>query len=82
VLVAVAFAPWPLGYFDAAYGLTSLALGGAMLMLATNVYRHRQGREASRGTRKLFAFSILYLFSLFAILLIEVIVRAIAPSIW
>src|ERR1700686_1463573 len=30
VLVAVAFAPWPLGYFDAVYGVTSLVLGGVM----------------------------------------------------
>jgi protoheme IX farnesyltransferase len=82
VLVAVAFAPWPLGYFDAIYGLASLALGGGMLMLAANVYRRREGREASRATRRLFAFSILYLFALFATLLIEVVVRAAAPSIW
>ena len=82
VLVAVAFAPWPLGYFDAVYGIASLVLGGGMLMLAANVYRRREGREASRATRRLFAFSIFYLFALFATLLIEVVVRAAAPSIW
>jgi heme o synthase len=82
VLVAVAFAPWPLGYFDAVYGIASLVLGGGMLMLAANVYRRREGREASRATRRLFAFSIVYLFALFATLLIEVVVRAAAPSIW
>jgi len=82
VLVAVAFAPWPLGYFDAVYGVTSLVLGGAMLALAVNVYRRREGTEARRATRKLFAFSILYLFGLFATLLLEVVVRALAPSIW
>ena len=31
VLVAVAAAPWPLGYFDAVYGVTSLVLGAGML---------------------------------------------------
>ena len=82
VLVAVAFAPWPLGYFDAVYGVTSLVLGAVMLALAVNVYRRREGREALRATRKLFAFSILYLFALFATLLIEVVVHAVAPSIW
>src|SRR6202140_114881 len=82
VLVAVAFAPWPLGYFDAVYGVTSLVLGGVMLTLAVNVYRRRKGSEALRATRKLFAFSILYLFALFATLLIEVIARAIAPLVW
>jgi heme o synthase len=82
VLVAVALAPWPLGYFDAVYGLVSLALGGGMLVLAADVYCRREGREASRATRRLFAFSIFYLFALFATLLAEVVVRAIAPSIW
>jgi heme o synthase len=82
VLVAVAAAPWPLGYFDAVYGVTSLVLGAGMLMLAVNVYRRREGAPALRATRKLFAFSILYLFALFATLLLEVVARAIAPSIW
>jgi len=82
VLVATAFAPWPLGYFDAAYGVTSLVLGAGMMVLAINVYRRREGVEASRATRKLFAFSIFYLFALFATLLIEVVVHAIAPSFW
>jgi heme o synthase len=82
MLVAVALAPWPLGYFDAVYGVTSLVLGGAMLALAVNVYRRREGTEARRATRKLFAFSIFYLFGLFATLLLEIVVRALAPSIW
>jgi protoheme IX farnesyltransferase len=82
VLVAVAFAPWPLGYFDAVYGVTSLVLGAGMLALAVNVYRRREGSKALRATRKLFAFSILYLFALFATLLLEVVARGIAPFIW
>ena len=83
VLVAVAVAPWwPLGYFDAVYGVTSLVLGAGMLAFAVNVYRRRQGSEALRATRKLFAFSILYLFALFATLLVEVVARAIVPSVW
>ena len=82
VLVAVAVAPWPLGYFDAAYGMTSLVLGAGMLALSISVYRRREGREAARATRRLFAFSIFYLFALFATLLIEVVVRAAIPAIW
>jgi heme o synthase len=82
VLVAVALAPWPLGYFSAVYGVTSLALGAGMLWLATSVYRLREGVAAARATRKLFAFSILYLFALFAVLLAEVVFRAIAPLVW
>src|SRR5882757_573446 len=81
VLVAVALAPWPLGYFDAIYGVASLVLGAGMMALAINVYRRREGVEANRATRRLFAFSILYLFALFATLLLEVVVRAIASAI-
>src|SRR6202045_767594 len=82
VLVAVATAPWPLGYFDAVYGVTSLVLGAGMLALAVKVYCHREGSQARRGTQRLFAFSILYLFALFATLLLEVVAHAVAPSIW
>ncbi len=76
VLVAVALAPWPLGYFSAIYGVVSLILGGWMFALSVNVYRHRTGPEALRAARRLFAFSILYLFALFATLLVEAIVHS------
>ncbi len=77
-LVVVALAPWPLGYFSAVYGVTSLVTGAAMLWLAVDVYRLRQGIAAARALRRLFAFSILYLFVLFAVLLGEVVFHAIA----
>jgi protoheme IX farnesyltransferase len=77
VLVAIALAPWPLGYFDAVYGVMSLILGAGMLALAINVYRRRERSASLRATRKLFAFSILYLFALFATLLAEVVVQAV-----
>jgi heme o synthase len=79
VLVAIAVAPWPLGYFSAVYGVTSLVLGTGMLWLSIEVYRQREGIEAGRATRRLFAFSIFYLFALFAVLLAEVVVVAVAP---
>jgi protoheme IX farnesyltransferase len=77
VLVAVAAAPWPLGYFDAVYGVTSLILGSGMLALAVNVFVSRERGASLRATRKLFAFSILYLFALFATLLLEVMARTV-----
>jgi len=82
VLVAVAAAPWPLGYFDAIYGVTSLILGSGMLALAVNVYVSRERASSLRATRKLFAFSIFYLFALFATLGLEVVIRAVAAAIW
>ena len=39
--------------------------------------RRREGSAALRATRRLFAFSILYLFALFATLLLEVVVRGV-----
>ncbi len=81
VLIAVAAAPWALGYFDAIYGVTSLVLGAGMLVLAINVYIRRERSQSLRATRKLFAFSILYLFALFATLLAEVVFRALAPMV-
>ncbi len=81
VLIAVAAAPWALGYFDAVYGVASLVLGAGMLVLAINVYMRRERSQSLRATRKLFAFSIFYLFALFATLLVEVVVRALAPMV-
>jgi protoheme IX farnesyltransferase len=80
VLVAVAAAPWPLGYFDAIYGVTSLVLGGGMMALAIEVYRRRDRIASLRATRKMFAFSIFYLFALFATLLGEVVVRVLLTA--
>jgi protoheme IX farnesyltransferase len=82
VLIVVAAAPWALGYFDAVYGVASLVLGAGMLVLAINVYVRRERSQSLRATRKLFAFSIFYLFALFATLLVEVVVRALAPMVW
>ncbi|MFT4118652.1 heme o synthase [Bradyrhizobium sp.] len=82
VLIAVAAAPWALGYFDAIYGVVSLILGAGMLVLAINVYMRRERSESLRATRKLFAFSIFYLFALFATLLAEVVFHALAPMAW
>jgi protoheme IX farnesyltransferase len=78
VLVAVAVAPWPLGYFSAVYGVTSLVLGAGMLWYAVRVYRERTGSAALRATRGLFKFSILYLFGLFAVLLLEEVAASLA----
>ena len=80
LLVTVAVAPWPLGYFDAVYGVTSLVLGAGMMWFAIQVYRRRTGGDALRATRQLFKFSIVYLFMLFAVLLLEVVAAGIARA--
>jgi protoheme IX farnesyltransferase len=69
VVVPIGIAPWPLGYAGVLYGATSVVTGAIMVLLAVQVYRER--RPAERAARNLFAFSILYLFLLFAVLLVE-----------
>jgi protoheme IX farnesyltransferase len=69
LLVPVAVAPWPLGFAGVMYGVTSVVTGAIMLLLAWQVFRER--RPAERACRNLFAFSILYLFLLFAVLLVD-----------
>ena len=48
-----------------------------MMWYAISVYRERTGIKANHATRALFKFSILYLFMLFGVLLLEVIVSAV-----
>ena len=52
-------------------GLVGVMLGAMFLARALAVHRTTEGQEAHRVARQLFGFSILYLFSLFATLLIE-----------
>ena len=66
----------------AALAIAAVAiLGAGMLVLAINVYMRRERSQSLRATRKLFAFSILYLFALFATLLVEVVFRALVAMV-
>ncbi len=69
ILVPLGIAPYALGYAGALYGLTAAGTGAIMLALAWQVCA--RAPSSRRASRHLFAFSILYLFLLFAVLLIE-----------
>jgi len=69
ILVPLGIAPWLLGYTGAIYGTVAVVSGAIMLMLSWQVLRERA--PAERASRNLFAFSILYLFLLFAVLLVD-----------
>jgi len=69
ILVPFGIAPWALGFAGIVYGAVSVVTGAIMLALAVRVLR--ESRPADRAARNLFAFSILYLFLLFATLLVE-----------
>jgi protoheme IX farnesyltransferase len=69
ILAPLGAAPWWLGYAGAAYGLVAIVSGLIMAALAFRL--RREGPQSDRAARHLFAFSILYLFLLFAVLLAE-----------
>jgi protoheme IX farnesyltransferase len=69
ILVPLGVAPWLFGYTGALYGVTAMGAGAIMIALGWQVLRERPPAESA--SRKLFAFSILYLFLLFAVLLVE-----------
>jgi len=71
LLAPLGMAPVALGFGGLAYAIVSLLGGFGMLALAVQVYRLRQGEPAMRVAQQLFGFSILYLFLLFATLLVE-----------
>ena len=78
LLAPLGAAPWLLGYAGALYGVVALATGAVMIGLALRVRAERQGYAASK---QMFAFSILYLFLLFAMLLIDHVAPALAGHI-
>jgi len=70
-LVPIGAAPWLMGYADAIYGVTALVAGGLMAALAWRLFAEGAGPKAAAFAKQLFGFSILYLFVLFAVLLVE-----------
>ena len=68
VLAPLGATPWLLGYAGPLYGVVALATGAAMVALALRVRSESAGDAASK---RMFGFSILYLFLLFAVLLVD-----------
>ncbi|MBV9567595.1 MAG: protoheme IX farnesyltransferase [Hyphomicrobiales bacterium] len=81
ILVPVGMAPTLLGVGGAAYGLVAFLMGAGMLHLALMLYRQRDEKAADRAAKKLFGFSILYLSTLFGVLLVERIVTLLAQGV-
>jgi len=71
ILVAVSFLPILLVMAGSLYTFTVAAMGSIFLFFAWRVYCERFGRVAEKAARRLFAFSIFYLFMLFATLIAE-----------
>jgi heme o synthase len=67
VLAPLGVVPWLIGFAGPIYGVVATVTGAMMLALAVRLLSDRSDRAA----KHLFAFSILYLFLLFAFLLID-----------
>ena len=67
LLFPLALAPWALGIAGYVYGAAAAVLGGLFILAAVAVCRDAGDRSAKR----MFGFSILYLFLLFALLIVD-----------
>lgn len=63
--------PTVLGFAGIAYGVVSLALGIGFVWYTIKTYQMSDDDELMRPAKKLFGFSILYLFAIFAMLLVD-----------
>jgi protoheme IX farnesyltransferase len=70
-LAPIGLAPYLLGFASAVYGLVAAGSGAALVWLAVKVFLDRRGEAAKTAARRLFIFSIVYLFSLFLVLVAE-----------
>jgi len=72
LLLPVTLAPWWIGGTGAIYGLSALVLGLIFIALSVKVgLRRSVPDDAMRPEKRLFAFSVLYLFVLFAMLVAD-----------
>ena len=71
-MAAAAVAPWPLGLAGAIYGIAAAALSLVFLVLSMQVFANRATDPAEmKPERRLFAFSIVYLFAIFGALVLD-----------
>ncbi len=71
LLVACGVSPTFVGFASVWYGAAAAVLGLALLYRALQVLRITDGNEATRAAGRMFGFTNLYLFLLFAMLLVE-----------
>ena len=71
ILAPLTLLPSLLGVTGLVYTLAASGLGLSFIYYAVQVYRLRDGAEAEAACKKLFAFSTLWLFLIFALILVE-----------
>jgi len=78
LLAPVGMSPYLLGFASLAYGVVSAICGLLFVSFAVATFRERLGEAAKTNARRLFVFSILYLFLLFLTLVLERIMHLMA----
>ena len=73
LLIPVTLLPLMTGMAGALYAVSAVILGALFLIGAATVFVRRKGAAAEKAARGLFGYSILYLFALFSLLLLEAI---------
>jgi protoheme IX farnesyltransferase len=63
--------PTIIGLGGTLYMAAAAVLGSLFVVMALDCYWQREGEAADRAAKNLFAYSVLYLFLLFAVLLVE-----------
>jgi protoheme IX farnesyltransferase len=71
MLLPVGVSPWLFGSAGLIYAISAAVLGAIMLFMSVRLKRAAEGAATDQAAKHLFAFSILYLFVLFAVLLAE-----------
>ena len=72
VLFVVSLAPWWIGGTGAIYGVTAAALSGLFVLLCVPVgLRRSVENDPMKPEKRLFGYSVLYLFALFAALVAD-----------
>jgi protoheme IX farnesyltransferase len=71
ILAPLGMVPAMMGLGGTLYAVAASVLGSLFVVMAFDCYREREGEEADCAAKNLFAYSVLYLFLLFAVLLVE-----------
>ena len=74
ILAPVGFLPFGMGFAGPAYGIVSAVLGLAFVWFALRCWKMHSEDPDMQAAKKLFAFSIFYLFALFGTLILEAVV--------
>jgi heme o synthase len=71
ILAPLGMVPAIIGLGGTLYAAAASVLGSLFVVMAFDCYREREGEAADRAAKHLFAYSVLYLFLLFTVLLVE-----------